>query len=175
MFKELTPYDILEEDSVYSIPCDYYNECEVRVWDIFNGETFYNIVGSTNWADFRNFWEFGSKTALSIQFETFKQYKNYLTDMERLYLRTVVTPFKDQIEGISKNVVPSIDGERILFCVKPTKGAGYSSTYYVGLPWFEEGTQYKYMEADHWYTLAMLGLEDDDYSQEGGADIYAES
>lgn len=87
-----------------------------------------------------------------------EEHKEILTDKEKEYLAQVIRPFKDKITGIRKSDDWSGEGvEFIRIEIIGTNSELPSDD--ILLPFFEEGTMYKNMEANNLYTLKELGLE----------------
>lgn len=81
--------------------------------------------------------------------------KPILDDSEKDYLENVLRPFKDGVTYVEKLKAGDPNYEYIGFKVA-SDDPGYFSWCY--LPCFREGTMYKNMELDKYYSLDELGL-----------------
>ena len=76
--------------------------------------------------------------------------KPILTDKEKVYLKNVIKPFKDQCTGVTKFEHPYICEEYIDIQLK---------TFIITLPILERGKIYKGMKLNKKYTLKELGIK----------------
>lgn len=73
-----------------------------------------------------------------------------LDEVEKRYLRGVITPFKDSIETIRRLYSPTKEKDYIQIRYKDDRPTNF--------PYFESNTMYKCMELNKNYTLEELGL-----------------
>lgn len=87
-----------------------------------------------------------------------EEHREILTDKEKEYLAQVIRPFKDKVIGIRKSDSWSIEGIEyiIIKCIHINPKLPSNDIF---LPFFEEGTMYKDMKINKYYTLKELGLE----------------
>ncbi len=81
--------------------------------------------------------------------------ENILTAAEKKYLRTVIAPFRERIRRVTKVNVNGV-AEYIGMTLSSMILASKLDT--INLPYFEAGTMYKGMSADHVYTIEDLKL-----------------
>lgn len=96
-------------------------------------------LGKLEW---KNFYNIDGDLYVSIKKE------EILDDTEKEYLRTVIKPFRDDVEYIKKNY--HIEYEYISIYIK--------NDCNICFPNFKKGTMYKNMEIDKEYSLEELGL-----------------
>lgn len=109
--------------------------------------------------DIRNFKDFntiGFGKIIKVEepeYETVYEAKlEILDEVEKRYLRNVISPYLDRIKSIEKFIFSS-GRAKITITVKD--GNDY---WYISLPPFERDTMYKNMEDDKEYTIEELGL-----------------
>lgn len=81
--------------------------------------------------------------------------KPILDNIEKRYLENVLRPFKDEVTYVEKLKAGDPNYEYIGFKVASDDPEYFSWCY---LPYFRDGTMYKNMELDKYYSLDELGL-----------------
>ena len=79
--------------------------------------------------------------------------KPVLTEKEKEYLLSIIRPFKDRVEYISK-----YDYRSKYEYIKIKYNEIYDAQFSINLPCFEKGTMYTGMKVDKTYSLRELGL-----------------
>ena len=79
--------------------------------------------------------------------------KNILTEKEKEYLSSIISPFRNRVEYISKY---DYRGEYEYIKIKYNEI--YDAQFSINLPCFEKGTMYTGMKVDKTYSLRELGL-----------------
>ena len=79
--------------------------------------------------------------------------KNILTENEKEYLLSIIRPFRNRVECISK-----YDYRSKYEYVKIKYNEIYDAQFSINLPCFEKGTMYTGMKVDKTYSLRELGL-----------------
>lgn len=80
----------------------------------------------------------------------FIQEKRILDETEKRYLKSIIRPFKNKVNHISKE--DCYDGDCYI-------SIELDSDEYINLPYFKKETMYNGMEANKKYTLKELGLD----------------
>ena len=79
--------------------------------------------------------------------------KNTLTEKEKEYLLSIITPFRDRVEYISKHSY-----RNNYEYIKIKYNEIYNAPFFLNLPCFEKGTMYTGMIEDKAYSLNELSL-----------------
>ena len=79
--------------------------------------------------------------------------KNILTEKEKEYLLSIITPFRDRVEYISKHSY-----RNNYEYIKIKYNEIYNAPFFLNLPCFEKGTLYTCMQVDKAYSLNELSL-----------------
>ena len=79
--------------------------------------------------------------------------KNILTEKEKEYLLSIITPFRDRVEYISKHSY-----RNNYEYIKIKYNEIYNAPFFLNLPCFEKGTMYTGMIEDKAYSLNELSL-----------------
>jgi hypothetical protein len=79
--------------------------------------------------------------------------KEVLDEIEKVYLRSVIKPFRDRVKGIAKRQ----DGRKAFISIH-VKAFDSDETDNIFLPYFKSDTMYKGMERGRTYTLEELGI-----------------
>ena len=79
--------------------------------------------------------------------------KPVLTEKEKEYLLSIIRPFKDRVEYISK-----YDYRSKYEYIKIKYNEIYDTSFSINLPCFEKGAMYTGMKVDKTYSLRELGL-----------------
>lgn len=79
--------------------------------------------------------------------------KHILNEKEKEYLLSIITPFRDRVEYISKHSYR--DNYEY---VKIKYNEIYNAPFFINLPCFEKGTMYTCMQVDKAYSLNELSL-----------------
>ena len=79
--------------------------------------------------------------------------KNILTEKEKEYLSSIISPFRNRVECISK-----YDYRSKYEYIKIKYNEIYDTSLSINLPCFEKGTLYTGMQVDKAYSLRELGL-----------------
>ena len=79
--------------------------------------------------------------------------KNILTENEKEYLLSIIRPFRNRVECISK-----YDYRSKYEYIKIKYNEIYDAQFSINLPCFEKGTMYTGMKVDKTYSLRELGL-----------------
>ena len=79
--------------------------------------------------------------------------KNILTEKEKEYLSSIISPFRNRVEYISK-----YDYRSKYEYIKIKYNEIYDAQFSINLPCFEKGTMYTGMKVDKTYSLRELGL-----------------
>ncbi len=96
-----------------------------------------------------------SITAYDLAVGTFSYEAPVLDDVEKRYLKGVISPFRDRVDVIRKTK-SSLDGFEYIRMYVRFPGSGLQSN--VLLPAFKSGTMYAGMKLEKDYTLAELEL-----------------
>ena len=78
--------------------------------------------------------------------------KNILTEKEKEYLSSIISPFRNRVESISKINYGKYEYIKIKY------NEIYDAQFFINLPCFEKGTLYTGMQVDKAYSLRELGL-----------------
>ena len=128
----------VEIDKPFNIKGYAYNPCKL---------TYNRMINKNNVLMYRDFFEL---LAGRLEIE-----KPILNDSEKDYLENVLRPFKDGVTYVEKLKAGDPNYEYIGFKVASDDPEYFSWCY---LPYFREGTMYKNMELDKYYSLDELGL-----------------
>ena len=79
--------------------------------------------------------------------------KNILTEKEKEYLSSIISPFRNRVECISK-----YDYRSKYEYIKIKYNEIYDTSFSINLPCFEKGAMYTGMKVDKTYSLRELGL-----------------
>ena len=79
--------------------------------------------------------------------------KNILTEKEKEYLSSVISPFRNSVEYFSK-----LNYRNNYEYIKIKYNEIYDAQFSINLPCFEKGTMYTGMKVDKTYSLRELGL-----------------
>ena len=79
--------------------------------------------------------------------------KNILTENEKEYLLSIIRPFRNRVECVSK-----YDYRSKYEYIKIKYNEIYDAQFSINLPCFEKGTMYTGMKVDKTYSLRELGL-----------------
>lgn len=93
-------------------------------------------------------WVNADNILVAILIGWYKIKKPILDEAEKEYLRLVIKPFREQVNGISKNQWAKEE----YICID------LKNDTVLSFPGFQEGTKYKGMEANKLYSLEELGL-----------------
>lgn len=86
-----------------------------------------------------------------VEYKTIYKNDEILDSTEKKYLETVIRPFKDRIESVTK-----IDGSDKQYIKIKQKESFFDGS--ITLPYFKSGTMYVGMKSNKEYTLEELGL-----------------
>lgn len=86
-----------------------------------------------------------------VEYKTIYKNDEILDSTEKKYLATVIRPFKDRIESVTK-----IDGSDKQYIKIKQKESFFDGS--IALPYFKSGTMYVGMKSNKEYTLEELGL-----------------
>ena len=129
----------VEIDKPFNIKGYAYNPCKL---------TYNRMINKNNVLMYRDFFEL---LAGRLEIE-----KPILNDSEKDYLENVLKPFKDRVVYVEKIKPGDHNYEYIGFKIIYEDHRCPNNWCY--LPYFKEGTMYKNMELDKYYSLDELGI-----------------
>lgn len=119
--------------------------------------------------DYNIFWELDLRHVVNSNFDVVKVYEDFtlqkvlwerkpevLTEEEKIYLRNLIKPFRNQFRGLEKQHSEETDTYYLVLDIVHCKDKNTDDSVF--MPNFEKDSAYRGLKTDKYYTLDELGL-----------------
>lgn len=132
---------------------------------------YFHLKGEHKYEIFNTFygWKLNLKYAGNSNFDVVKVYEDFtlqkllwerkpevLTEEEKIYLKTLIKPFRNQFRGLEKKYSEETNSCYLVLDVVHFQDAKEDDSVY--MPNFEKDSAYRELKTDKYYTLDELGL-----------------